>query len=178
VSLEDATKISKAAGKSGADARKFITDNKLETFEITPAVQKALFELTYTSLSADTQRLATKADVVAAYGNTDWDKLDPAIQDILIDLRFRGDYTGDARAIIQKYVSANDLDGFTKVMSDKDNWKNVPADRFKRRKEFLEDALAAKKAKEKQASAQLIGQKDTAAVNNAPVIPRLANEQR
>lgn len=97
VSKEDAETISGAAGKKGPDAEKFITDNKLENFEITQAGQKILFEGSYATEESEAKRLATKDDVTAKYGSTDWDKLDPAIKEMLVDLKFRGDYDGAAR---------------------------------------------------------------------------------
>jgi hypothetical protein len=64
-------------------------------------------------------------------------------------MHFRGDYAGGARKKIQKYVVENDLEGFAKAMGDVANWPNVPPDRFNRRKKFLEDAVLAKKEKDK-----------------------------
>jgi hypothetical protein len=149
VSLENATTISKAAGKKGAEAKKFIVDNKLEDFEISQVGQKALFEISYAEKSTDAERLAAKQDVKELYGITDWENLDPAILDIIVDMHFRGDYAGGARKKIQKYIVANDLEGFAKTMGDAANWPNVPQDRFNRRKKFLEDAVLAKKEKDK-----------------------------
>ena len=146
VSLVDATLISKAAGLSGAAAKKFITDNKLGKFEISKNGQKTLFIRTYLELKADVKRLCTKSDVVEKYGACNWDKLDSAIVDILVDLRFRGDYTGTARQLVQKAVVKNDLEAFAKAMLLASNWTNVPADRFKRRNAFLTAALAARRA--------------------------------
>jgi hypothetical protein len=151
VNKEDAEKISGAHGKQGDDARQFIKDNSLESFEVTLAAQKVLFETTYDSEASEAKRLATKDDVTTKYGTTDWDNLDPAIKDILVDMKFRGDYDGVAREKIQKFVVTNDLDGFAKSLCDRDNWKNVPQDRFKRRKEFLERAVEDKKKDAKKA---------------------------
>ena len=142
----DAETISKGAGLKGKAAKKFIADNELEGFEITPAAQKKLFEIAYDAEAAEAKRLATKADVKAKYGATDWATLDPAIQEILVDLKYRGDYTPSARTKIQKYVAANDLEGFAKQLADAALWAKVPSDRFKRRKKFLEEAVAKRRA--------------------------------
>jgi len=149
VPKEMAEKLSQAAGLVGADAEKYLTDNKLSDVEITVVAQKSLFEITYRDEAAEAKRLASKQDVVAKYGKCDWDKLDPAIEQMLVDLKFRGDYTGGARALIQSAVVANDLEAFAKAMSEKSNWPNVPKDRFDRRVRFLDDALADKKFKDK-----------------------------
>ena len=142
----DAETISKGAGLKGKAAKKFIADNELRDFEITPAAQRKLFEIAYEAEAAEAKRIALKDDVRAKYGATDWGKLDPAIQEILVDLKFRGDYTPAARTRIQKYVAANDLEGFAKQLADAALWAKVPPDRFKRRKKFLEDAVARRKA--------------------------------
>jgi hypothetical protein len=128
--------ISQAAGRSGAGAEEFIAENHLEAFEITPAQQIALFDIVYGELEADTRRLATKPDVVRAYGATDWGALDATIREALIDLRFRGDYTPGSRRFLQRHVAANDRAAFATAIADRDNWPNVPQDRFKRRCDF------------------------------------------
>lgn len=145
VSLADATVIAGAAGLSGESAKDFIVRNKLENFEISKTGQKLLFLLTYEGIKADVKRICSKADVVEKYGATDWNKLDPAIIDILVDLRFRGDYTPRARALIQRFVAANDLPAFAKALNLSSNWTNVPRDRFNRRVAFINNALTAHK---------------------------------
>ena len=134
--------ISQAAGLAGEAADEFIAENNLEAFEITPEAQLELFEVVYAELAAEARRLATKPDVTAVYGATDWDALDIAIKDLLIDLRFRGDYTPTTRRFLQTHVAANDLPGFAGRVADRDNWPNVPADRFNRRRDFVQEAVA------------------------------------
>ena len=78
-----------------------------------------------------------------AYGKTDWNKLNSAIKNVVVDLKFRGDYKSTTRKKIQAAIASNDLKRFTKLMSDRDYWVNkmgVPEDRFKRRKAALEKA--------------------------------------
>ena len=145
VPAADASKISKAAGLSGAAARKFITDQKLGSFEISKPAQLALFMTTYNALKADVARICAKPDVVAAFGACDLTKTDRAIVDILVDLRFRGDYNGTSRALVQKVAAQNDLAGFAAALQKAGNWPNVPADRFNRRAAFLAQAVAARK---------------------------------
>jgi hypothetical protein len=151
VKKEDAEKISKAAGLKGDAAQKFITKNNLQDFEIEQLAQKNLFEKTYAQKAAYTQQLSTKKDVTEKYGTTNWEKLNPSIQEMLVDLTFRGDYAGSAREKIQKFVVNNDLEGFAKALGDRDNWKNVPKDRFDRRKQFIDAAVADMKTKQKLA---------------------------
>ena len=146
VGLTDATTLSAAAGLSGEAAKDFITEHGLEDFEISKLGQKLLFLRTYEEIKADVKRICGKADVAKKYGATDWNKLHPAIVDILVDLRFRGDYTSNARALIQKTVAKNDLVAFAKVLKQASHWTGVPSDRFNRRVAYLNKALAAHKA--------------------------------
>lgn len=145
LSEEDAALYAKAAGLSGADARKFIKDNKLP--ELTLAQQKELFKRTYAWMESDVKRICEKLDTVGAYGATDWKKLDPAIKTLITDLRFRGDYNTETRKFLQPLIVANDVVGLAKVMADRTKWPKVPAQRFDNRKEFANDAAKAAKPK-------------------------------
>ena len=133
--------ISQAAGLSGAKAEEFIAENNLENFELINESQLALFGIEYQRQADDTKRLATKADVTEAYGRTDWDALNPVIREVLIDLRFRGDYTPSCRKFLQKHVAANALAAFVVEIGNRDRWPNVPQDRFDRRKRYCESAV-------------------------------------
>ncbi|CAB4018714.1 Hypothetical predicted protein [Paramuricea clavata] len=134
---ENAKLLSCAAELQGEAARKFMKDNKLENFEITPLQQKILFEITYKAMEEDVQKIVNEKDVVELYGKTDWNKLHPAIKEVVIDLQFRGDYTPAAREIIQEAVATNYFLLFYDLMKDRKNWKNVPKDRFQRREIYL-----------------------------------------
>jgi hypothetical protein len=146
VSAEFASKLSKASGLSGIAAEKFVEDEDLKSFEITQAAQDQLFEISYADAASDVQRICSKPDCVAKYGSVDWEALDSAIKDILEDLRFRGDYTPQTRQLIQHHVARNDLAALAAVLSRPSSWPEVPADRFKRRVEFIQVALAGRSA--------------------------------
>jgi len=75
------------------------------------------------------------------YGKCNWDELDKTIIDILVDLKFRGDYTPNARRKIQEYVAENDVEGLYGVIAGRRHWLTVPADRFRRRVEFMKKRL-------------------------------------
>lgn len=139
VNLKDAEILSHAAGLFGQNAETFIITHKLEEFEITEETQVNLFEITYKEEEAETKRLCTKADVQAKYGNCNWAQLNKAIKQVLVDLKFRGDYTGATRRFLQKHVVANDAKGFLFELSKRNNWTRlkVPDDRFKRRVSFF-----------------------------------------
>jgi hypothetical protein len=143
VNFENAVLISQAAGLSGERAEEFIEENDLEDFEISQDMQVRLFEIEYRRQEADTRRLATKADVVRAYGDTDWDALDPVIKEVVVDLRFRGDYGPTTRKFLQAYIAENDVDGFSKEVCDRGRWPGVPQDRFNRRCSFCQQAMTA-----------------------------------
>jgi hypothetical protein len=88
-------------------------------------------------MEKDVRRIVNEEIVVKRYGKTDWNKLHCAIKKILIDLRFRGDYSIKTRKIIQKAVADNDLKKFTALMADRKNWKGVPKVRFEGRVKCL-----------------------------------------
>jgi hypothetical protein len=131
---EDAKRYAGGVGLSGQKARDYAREKRLP--EITPAQQKRLFEISYHEAEADVRRICDKADVVAKYGRTDWGRLHAAIKDLLIDLRFRGDYTPKSRELLQKHVAGNDLKAFVAVIVERRNWSGVPDDRFRRRRDF------------------------------------------
>lgn len=132
--------LKKSVGLYGATAKQFIIDNDLLDFEISPDAQKKLFKISYNFEAKEVKRICDKSGTKKAYGDTDWDKLDSNIKDITIDLKFRGDYTPNARKFLQKTIVDNDLDAFKKEIMKDSNWSNVPEDRFKRRKRFIEKA--------------------------------------
>jgi hypothetical protein len=77
---------------------------------------------------------------VKQYGPVEWDKLNPTIRDLVIDLRYRGDYSAKTREYVQPMVVKNDLKGLAEVLSDRSKWSNVPEDRFKRRAAYAKKA--------------------------------------
>ena len=137
VDLEQAIVLSGAANLSGPTAIQFIVDNSLENFEISIETQENLFNISYEELSADVQRICDKPDCVNIYGEVNWNELNPAIKDVMVDLRYRGDYTPQSRKLIQKMVADNDIEQFTLTLCDRDLWERVPLDRFNRRVDFL-----------------------------------------
>ncbi|MCY2987267.1 MAG: pesticin C-terminus-like muramidase [Planctomycetota bacterium] len=135
VDKNTAQKLAKAAGLTGSAADVFVRQNLGLT--ITEAQGKALFVSIYNGKADYAQSLATKADVVKLYGPTDWAKLNQRIKDILVDMTYRGDYTPQARTIIQKYLVKNDLAGFRTAMANRANWPDVPKARFDARVAYL-----------------------------------------
>lgn len=154
IAKADAEKFKGAASPlRGKDAKAWLDKNKDGLPEITKEQQKALFETTYEEHRADVERISgnyakTKAKESGkdpAEFQINWDTLHPAIKDLLVDLRYRGDYTPTTRKYVQPLAIANDLAGLAAVMADQSKWSSVPADRFKRRKEYMAAAVAKEK---------------------------------
>lgn len=134
---QQARLLSKSAGLFGGEAKLFIIENELVDFEMSIESQEALFKISYDRVRNIVMRICKKTDTVAAYGSVDWDNLNPKIKEVTIDLCFRGGYGPNSRKVIQKLIADNDIDGFTAIMSNRENWKSVPLDRFERRVAFL-----------------------------------------
>lgn len=141
LSTEQADAYAGAAGKTRGGAQQWLNNNGAELDEITPEQQKALFETTYQEMQDDVQRISDKPGVVSRYGELDLDEVDPAIRDILVDLRYRGDYTPNSRGGVQGLAASDDLEGLAAQMADRDAWSNVPNDRFERRRDYLQEAV-------------------------------------
>lgn len=138
--------IKNAVSLYGNTAKQFIIDNDLLDFEITADAQKKLFKISYDDEAKVVKRLCTRSDVVNDYGKTDWDKLNSNIKDIVVDLKFRGDYTvTGTMTFLQESIADNDFEAFKKEIVKKSNWPKVPEDRFKRRKIFIEKVVSSSK---------------------------------
>ncbi len=138
-----AGKLARAHGQKGKQAKEFIAANELGTIEITPDQQKALFLRTYQELEGDVIRICNKPDVVAKYGGLNWRDLHLKIRDVLVDLRYRGDYTGATREKAHPPAVKNHLASFRRIISNEDYWvgqRGVPKDRFRRRRDYLQSA--------------------------------------
>ncbi|WP_051685886.1 SH3 domain-containing protein [Rheinheimera texasensis] len=140
LSTTAAAQFAKAAGLSGAAGKSFITQNNLSNFEISPGQQKLLFALTYQQMVSDVLRICQKPDLVKRYGATDWAALPAKVRDLVVDLRYRGDYTPSSRERLQPLLVANNSVGIRQLMADEAYWcgpEKVPQDRFRRRRDYL-----------------------------------------
>ena len=143
VTSTKAEKFALARGRKGKQAKAFIKEKGLDSLEITPREQKALFLLTYRELEGDVIRICNKVSVVEKYGALTWDALEPVIRDVLVDLRHRKDYTGATREQVQPAAVKNSMDAFARALSDEDYWnrqRGVPRDRFRRRRRYVRQA--------------------------------------
>lgn len=141
ISPEQAEAYAGASGRSGQGAAAWLSQNRGALGEITPEQQAALFGTTYGEHLADVERISNKDDVVEAYGASSMDRVDPAIRDLFVDLRYRGDYHGTSRRHVQQYAVGNDLPGLAEDLADRDLWASVPQDRFDRRRLYAEEAV-------------------------------------
>lgn len=132
--------LKKTAGLKGKRAEQFIIDNDLLDYQITHAMQHALFKISYLNEENEVKRISNKPQNIRQYGKVDWKKLNQHIKDIAVDLKFRGDYTSQSRKIIQSAIAKNDILSFKKIIQNKSHWKNVPQDRFQRRSIYIGQA--------------------------------------
>jgi hypothetical protein len=155
VNEKDAKKLSDGVKLTNQDTKNFVSRNDIAKIALTEDQKNKLFDVTYKKYKDDVKRLNAKIDVQEKYGYTPWEKLKPAIQDILIDLHYRGDYGPNTRKFLQKHVANNNLSEFTKAICNPDNWKSVPKDRRERRcnyakwKEQCESSQNKQKNREK-----------------------------
>ncbi|AWY01647.1 hypothetical protein A8139_18010 [Marinomonas primoryensis] len=77
--------------------------------QISRKMQHYLFQEIYADYAEKTKNLTTKADVSKIYlgegKHIDWDALPENVKEVLIDLTYRGDYTGSAVVDMMKSVS-------------------------------------------------------------------------
>lgn len=151
VTAERAAVIARSAGLSGNKATESIISNDLLDYEIGVDSQFKLFNLIYQDYVDTVKRICNKTKVVSLYGSVEWETLDKAIIDVLVDLTFRGDYHGSSRKVIQKSVADNDFTTFKSLIVNRENWPLWPQDRFNRRKAFLEQAARQRVAESRPA---------------------------
>lgn len=128
--------LSMAAGYRGAAAERFVSEYRGYLPGISLDVQQALFEeITTPEIIADVKRILSKVDVVNEYGRANWDDLSAPVQELLFDLRYRGDYRADTRKDLQPLIVAQDYRGLITLVSDIAYWKGngVPEHRAKAR---------------------------------------------
>ncbi|MFQ2245657.1 hypothetical protein [Aeromonas enteropelogenes] len=134
-------------GKSGSQAREYYAGASYDTnrIEISRRQQYDLFNLAYSYLEEDVKRICQKSATIRAYHSNPnatpqaaWDGIPAKIKEILVDLRYRGDYTPAARKVIQTSAFNGDITEFGRLLSDRSIWPNVPPDRFSRRVSYYE----------------------------------------
>jgi hypothetical protein len=143
MSLKDATFFGDAAGLRGDRAARFVKSRMVESPVLSISEQRKLFEgVTTPETIADIRRILSKPDVQATYGSVSWENLTPYAQEVLFDLRYRGDYTPTTRRVLQPLVVSGNDEGLRAVMSDTGYWAKlgVPADRVRARANILSES--------------------------------------
>ncbi len=96
VPADKAKEFAKGAGPAnkGVKAGQFVKDNKTKLGELSLQAQKSLFERTYPkyveAARTNYERWTTGSDGKSLAGKVEWEKLDPAIRDILVDFVYQG----------------------------------------------------------------------------------------
>ncbi len=124
-----------AMGLQGQTARNYIkaASPEIKRFSISRKQQHELFKPVYELMEREVLRVSGKADTTDKYGVLDWPSTHPAIKDLIVDLKYRGDYDTRARALLQRHLTNNDIEKLYSVIVAPSNWPNVPSDRFNRR---------------------------------------------
>ncbi|MCL9668630.1 hypothetical protein L2C91_09640 [Rosenbergiella epipactidis] len=146
IEKEKAEILSYAAKLKGCLAHKFVLENRETLGEITDRQQLILFTIAYEEMKKDVERICKDKKVIIEYHSNPnisprlaWDNIPEKIKEILIDLRYRGDYNVSTRSHLQRLAYDGDLESFGKMLSDRSLWLFVPKDRFKRRVDFYEN---------------------------------------
>lgn len=133
--------LSRAAGLRGAAASRFFEQERSSAPILSLETQHALFEqVTMPETIRDIERILAKPDVVSTYGAVSWAELPIAAQELLFDLRYRGDYTPGTREFLQPLLVARDWSGLADVVENETLWRTrgVPAGRIAARAEIAQ----------------------------------------
>lgn len=124
-----------AKGLRGQAARNYLkaASPEIKRFSISRKQQHDLFIPVYEFMKSEVIRISEKLSKNREYGALNWDAIEKRIQNLIVDLRYRGDYDADARLLLQRHFVENDLPRLLNIMSNRLNWPNVPSDRFNRR---------------------------------------------
>lgn len=128
-----------AKGLKGQAAKNYLDSASAEIrkTKITRKQQHDLFIKIYELMKNEVIRISEKQKNIDEFGELNWTATNNKIQDIAVDLIYRGDYTALTRLKVQKHICSNNLTKLREVISDQSNWLNVPPDRFNRRAEYL-----------------------------------------
>jgi hypothetical protein len=135
----DARMMAAGAGLRGSAADLFIKNRDDRLPIISLEAQQRLFEsITTPETIADIKRIFAKHDVVNTYGEVAWDFLPPTVQEIVFDLRYRGDYTPSVRRSLQPILVKQDWKSLQLLMSDREFWgaRGVPPTRILAREQM------------------------------------------
>ncbi|RON48533.1 hypothetical protein BK666_08905 [Pseudomonas frederiksbergensis] len=130
-----------AKGLHGQAAKTYLDSatQEIRKHVITRKQQYLLFIDVYETMKKDVFRISDVISNQEKYGVLSWDSINKKIQDVIIDLRYRGDYHVPSRKFIQEPFTGNDLAKIKQEMSKHSNWVGVPPNRFAERNRYLEN---------------------------------------
>ncbi|MEB0043693.1 MULTISPECIES: hypothetical protein [unclassified Pseudomonas] len=128
-----------AKGLSGQAAQAYLggATAGIKNSVISRKQQYELFLPVYDEMKKNVLRISSDKRLLSDYGSLDWNNTHPKIQDVTVDLIYRGDYTAPSRAYIQRSIVENNFPAFCQIIRDRSRWPNVPPDRFNRRALYL-----------------------------------------
>lgn len=136
VNEQDALFLAGAAGVRGERAQRFVHAFVGESPVLSLPSQRRLFEVVTTpEVLFDIKRILAKPDLQKRYGAVSWNELTPMAQEVVFDLRYRGDYTPQTRERLQPILVARDDEKLIELLGDTTYWKalNVPESRIEAR---------------------------------------------
>jgi hypothetical protein len=141
-----AKKFGAGAGKKGDQAKKFVKEHRDALGEISHAVQKNLFENVYPTYETRAQqnyaKWTTDAQGKPLAGKVEWDHLDPAIRDILVDFVYQGFTQGPNP---MRHGMKSNYDELIDYIKNNKTLQQYEAGR--KRVQYLENAKRAKQAR-------------------------------
>ncbi|MEZ4437242.1 MAG: SH3 domain-containing protein, partial [bacterium] len=122
--------------------------------EITHDQQKALFEFVYG------EKASYAAGRLNAWSGVDFSSLDPIMQELIVDLFYRGDLTRTKwrEHGMAAIVTGNDRAGFRRLLADRSLWGNLDTNRYQARLAYLDRAVARQQQGGDQSGGQTGGQ--------------------
>lgn len=140
ISESVAERIAKGCKLSGKSAQSFVRANK--DVEITAEQEINLFKQVYD------EKQTYAASCLKRWSNTDWGSLSLPMQDIIVDLFYRGDLTQAKwqKLKMAKIVEANNLTGLMNLLRDRGNWSNIDTNRYVARMDATASAIQANQA--------------------------------
>lgn len=128
-----------AKNLQGQQARDYLlaAPQNIRKQEITRKQQYMLFTPVYETMKNKVISISEAPFNIAHYGTLNWDSINSKIQDMIIDLIYRGDYSPATRIYVQRPFVENNISELRSIMSNQSNWQSVPADRFSRRSHYL-----------------------------------------
>jgi len=132
-----ANTLCRAAKLRGIAARYFIVKNDLMDWEISTEAQFKLFQRILPEYERRAKNEYHKEAKSSGEEAHPWEKLDQKLKDVLIDLSYRGDFTGKKRTSAFNATRSNTINEAINGFADRAQWPGVPTDRFDRRVTYL-----------------------------------------